>query len=159
MKRIGGFMKLFQAISFLLILAFLLAGCGKDEPTTPNVRIFPSELVGTWNYQSVTIDGQEQVLNLILGWQEETVRAALTISDDGDFVYYEYSADDSVLYFEDGTFAVNSDYFTITVYNSSFGVVSPPVIDDGTWEVSGNQLILYLNVNEAVAAIIATRQS
>jgi hypothetical protein len=152
-------MKTFKVISILVGLAFLVTGCGKDEPTTPNVRVFPSELVGTWDYQSVTIDGQEAILRLILGWRDETARATLSISDEGEFVYNEYSADDSVLYFEDGTFTVNGNYFTITVYNSSFGVVSPPVIDDGTWEVSGNQLTLYLNVNEIVVAIITTRQS
>jgi hypothetical protein len=159
MKRIGGFMKLFQAISFLLVLAFLLVGCGKDEQTTPNVRVFPPELVGTWEFQSVTIDGQEAVLRLIMGWQEETARATLTISSDGDIVVNEYSADDSLLYYEEGTFAVNSSYFTMTFYSNSFGVISPPAIDEGTWEVSGNQLILYLNRNEIIAAIITIRQS
>ncbi|UCE66809.1 MAG: lipocalin family protein [Candidatus Zixiibacteriota bacterium] len=152
-------MKIFKVVSILLVLAFLLAGCGKDGTTTPNVRVFPSELVGTWNYQSVTIDGQEAVLRLILDWQEETVMAALIISDDGEFVINEYSANDSLLYFEDGTFAVNGNYFTITIYNNSNGVVSPPVSRDGTWEVSGNHLILYLNINEIIAAIITTRQS
>jgi hypothetical protein len=152
-------MKLFKIVSILLVLAFLLSGCGKDEPTTPNVRVFPPELVGTWDFQSVTIDGQEAVLRLILGWQEETVRATLTISNDGDIVINEYSANDSILYYQEGTFAVNGDYFTMTFYNGSFGVISPPVIDEGTWEVSGDQLLLYLNRNEIIAAIIATRQS
>ncbi|UCC79654.1 MAG: hypothetical protein JSW64_15540, partial [Candidatus Zixiibacteriota bacterium] len=78
-------MKTIKIISTLLVLAFLIGSCGKDEPTTPNVRPFPSELVGTWNYQSVTVGGQEQVLRLILDWEEETVRAALIISDDGEF--------------------------------------------------------------------------
>jgi hypothetical protein len=152
-------MGIFKVISILLVLAFLLAGCGKDEPTTPNVRVFPPELVGTWDFQSVTIDGQEAVLRLIMGWQEETVRATLSISADGDLVINEYSADDSLIYFEEGTFAVNSNYFTMTFYSSSFGVISPPVIDEGTWEVSGDQLLLYLNRNEIIAAIITVRQS
>jgi hypothetical protein len=152
-------MGIFKVISILLVLAFLLAGCGKDEPTTPNVRVFPPELVGTWDFQSVTIDGQEAVLRLIMGWQEETVRATLSISADGDLVINEYSADDSLIYFEEGTFAVNSNYFTMTFYSSSFGVISPPVIDEGTWEVSGDQLMLYLNRNEIIAAIITVRQS
>jgi hypothetical protein len=153
-------MKILKVVSALLVLALLLVGCGeKDEPTTPNVRVFPPELVGTWDFQSVTVDGQEAVLKLILGWQEETVRATLAISDDGDIVVNEYSADDSILYYQEGTFAVNGDYFTMTFYTSSFGVISPPVIDEGTWEVSGNQLTLYLNRNEIIAAIIATRQN
>lgn len=152
-------MRILKVISILPALIFLLAGCGKDEPTTPIVRTFPSELVGTWDFQSVTVNGQEAVLSMILDWQDETVRSTLTISADGDYVINEYSADDSLVYFADGAFAVNNDHFTITTYNNSYGTVSPPVIQDGTWEVTGNQLILYLNVNEIIAAIISTRES
>ena len=141
----------------LSVIVFLLSGCGKDESTTPTVRVFPPELVGTWNYQSVTIDGQEAVLRDILDWQDETVRAALIISADREFVINEYSADDSVLYYESGTFAVNGNYFTLTIYDNSNGVVSPPANQDGTWEISGNQLTLFLNINEIIAAIITTR--
>lgn len=152
-------MKIFKIITIVSLFPLMLAGCGKDETTTPNVRTFPSELVGTWDFQSVTIDGHEAVLSLILDWQDETVRSDASISADGDLVVNEYSAGDSILYFQEGTFAVNSDYFTMTFYTNSNGVISPPVIDDGTWEVSGNQLTLYLNRNEVIAAIIATRQS
>jgi len=152
-------MRIIRIISILPLLTLIIAGCGKDEPTTPYARVFPQELVGTWSFESVTVDGQEAVLRLILGWQEETARATLTISSDGDIDVNEYSADDSLLYYEEGTFAVNGDYFTMTFYNSSNGVISPPVIDEGTWEVSGNQLVLYLNRNEVIAAIITVRQS
>jgi len=152
-------MRILKVISILPALIFLLAGCGKDEPTTPNLRTFPSELVGTWDFQSVTVNGQQAILSMILDWQEETVRATLTISADGDYVIDQYSADDSLVYFADGTFAANNDHFTLTTYNNSYGIVSPPVIQDGTWQVSGNQLTLYLNINEIIAAIITSRES
>ena len=53
-------MRIFKVISILPALIFLLAGCGKDEPTTPNVRTFPSELVGTWDlyeYPAAPVSG------------------------------------------------------------------------------------------------------
>ena len=115
--------------------------------------------MGTWDFQSVTIGGQEAVLRLILGWREGTTREALTISGDGAYVTNEYSEDDSVLYFESGNFAVNDNNFTLTAYNNSNGVISPPVIQSGTWEVSGDQLTLFLNLNEIIAAIITTRHN
>ncbi len=152
-------MRIFKIASVFVVLLFLIAVCGKEEATSPTPRIFPEELVGTWDYQSVTIDGIDAVLRLILDWQEETVRATLSISSDGSFVNSEYSADDSVMWFEDGNLAVNSNNFTITFYNNSNGVISPPEIQSGTWEVSGNQLTLFLNLNEIIAAIITTRQN
>lgn len=152
-------MKIFKAVSILPVLVLLLAGCGKDKATTPAVRTFPAGLVETWDFQSVTVNGQEAVLRIVLNWQEGSVRSDLTISADGNLRIDEFSADDSILYYEEGTIAVNDDYFTLTIYNTSFGVVSPPAIDEGTWAISGNQLTLYLNRNENIVALVATRQT
>lgn len=125
-----------------IVLSSMLIGCEDKEsiPTIPEPLI-PSELVGTWLYQTATINGVEIALFLILGWHEGAESAQVTISDDGSFVYEELNADSEVIWVENGTMTVDGHNATITVTSDTDGPVEPEPLS-GTWHIEGDILAL-----------------
>jgi hypothetical protein len=129
-----------------------LTGCGDDDKGTNGKDKIPSVLVGTWKFQSATIDGDTvgmEVIAYLLDWSPTTVSAGVRISGDGSFVYEELDRDGNVPAADTGTFSVNGNSFTVDIGN--------PYFKSGTWSVSGNQLTLNVNISELKIEITALR--
>ncbi len=140
--------------SILTMLVLLLAGIGwncgdkDDGPTDPGSSV-PTQLVGTWLYQSVTVNGVPTSLALALQWQQGTESAQFTVSGAGSFLYEELDADQNVNWFESGTIAVDGNDATILVTSDSEGQVDPPDSLSGTWHLEGDILSLSVDYQGA----------
>lgn len=146
-------------IPALIGILILSSGCGKDKSTNnPPESNIPQELLGTWTYQSATINGVPISLALILGWEQGTVSARFTVSQDGSFVYEELDANGDVIWTEYGTFEVNGNTATISITSDTDGPIDPPPDPmTGTWQVEGNTLTLTTDYNGATVVLTATR--
>jgi hypothetical protein len=144
---------------FIAIVSLMLAaGCGKDDnnPTDPGDSV-PSELVDTWLYQSVTLNGVPWSLGQLLGWDPGTVAARFTVGSDESFVYEELDTDSAVVWTEWGTFTVDGNSATITRTENDDGPINPPETRSGTWAVNGDTLSLNTIEQGVTAAFIAVR--
>lgn len=126
-------------ISVIICLLLLSFGCGKDDnPAGPQNNV-PAELVGTWYYQSGTLNGDPQELSFLLRWNLGTEYARFTVGSDRSFVYEELDVDSVVVWTESGTFTVNGNNATISVTENDDGPVNPPDVLSGTWSLNANQ--------------------
>jgi len=143
------------AVIFLFLLS---AGCGKDDdnPAGPQNTV-PAELVGTWLYDSATLNGVPFGLGLLLGWEPGTEAARFTVGSDRSFVYEELDADSAVVWTEWGTFTVSGNNATISVTENDDGPVDPPEIMSGTWTVNGDTLTLITSYQGATVVLIAVK--
>jgi hypothetical protein len=146
----------FILIPAVILLIALCAGCGKDDdnPAGPQNNV-PAELLGTWYYQSATINGVQVPLGFVLGWDQGTVSARFTVGADESFVYEELNAADSVVWTESGTFTVDGNNATITITQNDDGPVEPPDVLSGTW--SFDEASDRLTLNTIYSSIIAVR--
>lgn len=150
-----------SVLSLAFIGLFLLAaGCGKnnDNPAGPQNNV-PAELVGTWYYQSGTLNGQPRDLSFLLQWKLNTEYARFTVGSDGSFVYEELDIDSSVVWTESGTFNVDGNSATISVTENDDGPVEPPDVLSGTWALNENQdeLTLTTSVLNMPVVLIAVK--
>lgn len=129
-----------QILSGIIICMLILPfGCGKDDnPAGPQNNV-PAELVGTWYYESGTLNGNPQELSFLLQWNPGTEYARFTVGSDRSFVYEELDVDSVVVWTESGTFTVNGNNATISVTENDDGPVNPPDVLSGTWSLNANQ--------------------
>jgi len=118
-------------------------GCGGDDTPTGtggngNPGSIPPEIVATWHYQSVTVNGTPVSLALFLEWDQSTVRSTLTMNSNGSHRYSEWNASDQEMWWQSGTYAINGTNATFTAKANSDGVPEPPW--SSPWAVNGNTL-------------------
>ena len=155
-------MNTIKSILFYTSILFisLAPGCGKDDnnPAAPTGDV-PAELLGTWYYQSASINGVQVPLGFILGWDQGTVSARFTVGSDESFIYEELNADAAVVWTESGTFTVDGNSATITITENDDGPVDPPEVLSGTWSFNeaANQLTLNTTYNNIAVVFVAVR--
>ncbi|MEM8606095.1 MAG: hypothetical protein AAGF92_03270 [Myxococcota bacterium] len=96
----------------LILFCTLSTACGDgadeadddDEGGPP-----PPALVGTWTYQSVTVDETLASLGEVLDWVPDAVEARLQLLENGAFVYEEVNAQGGQLFAESGFVVVTVD--------------------------------------------------
>lgn len=145
-------------MAFMLLLT-LIGACGKDKNSTSpdNNSNVPAELLGTWNYQSATINGVPISLALILQWEVGTVAARFTVYEDGSLTNEELNDNGEVVWTEHGTITVSGDSATIALTSDNDGPINPPDTLSGTWQLDAGDLVLTTTYNEATVVLIATR--
>ena len=126
---------------FIGILAGLalvmVSGCSDDgSPTNGGGDTLPAEVVATWDFQSVIVNGWAEALEDVLEWDANTVRATLVINSDGSYRYSEWNASGQEVWWESGTIAINGTSITWTPTADSDG--SPDPAWSGTWSVTAN---------------------
>jgi len=148
-------------VCFIMVAIVVPAlNCGKDDKApTEQDGAMPQELLGRWVYQSATVNDIPISLAFILGWNDETVSARFSVSEDESFLYEELDSSDAVIWTANGTFIVQGDSATITITNNDDGPVDPPNIMSGTWAVEGNQLTLTTTYNSLQVILIATKDN
>ncbi len=146
-----------MAIMSMIIPVVIISGCGEDKDSTGPDTSIPAGLIATWTYQSATINEQEINLGIVLQWQEGTVSARFTVSDDGTFVNEELDIEETVQWTESGTFTVSDNNATITITSDSDGPVEPPDIMSGTWALDGNLLTLTTTMEGFTVVLVAVK--
>lgn len=145
----------------LTLTAFVLGvfiGCSGDDrgtngkkSSTDENRI-PSELVGTWTFQSVSVNDIEIELKYLFPWEPNTESIRIIVSSDGTYVFENVAGNGTVLFTDTGTFLVDGDTFQLS------GTEEQP-ISGGTWAVSENQLILTATTSQGyLLVVVATKQ-
>ena len=144
-------------LSLLLLLAFVVIGCGDDDnPADSNITTFPSSLAGTWEQQSVTFNGVDQDIATFFEWDSSAVKATITLLTDFTQRYEELDAQDSILYFDEGTVALARQNVIIVVTSQNGQAVTPDTTCVGTWVVSGNLLtIMQTQASDTVIMVMA----
>jgi len=125
----------------LLLGAMLLmvVGCDSDDDIAgPDT----SELFATWAQSSATVDGQAAVLADVFDWSETTVGVHITLNADLTYSVNEFDASDSTLYFESGTLTIDGSHIIVTTTTENGNAVTPYASIDGTWAISGNNLVI-----------------
>jgi len=111
----------------LLVCSVLMAGCGTEDPTEVEQDFSPSaDMVGTWIFQSVTVNGSPAQLSDVLEWLPATVEARLHVLANGAYVYEEVNSSGGQLWAESGFVLVNFeiDEFELNVQADTDGPAS-----------------------------------
>ncbi len=148
------------SVVVLTCAALLLAsGCRKDDSsgTGPSQEPPPPELVGTWVFQSGTLNGDSVDLADVMEWVEGATSADFTVGADGTYSYRERDAQGSVLFSSAGTFLVSGQSATITVTSENGSPISPPEVLTGTWALNGDQLSLTYQFGPSALVVVAVK--
>jgi hypothetical protein len=134
-------MRLFRITLCMIVLLSLFAflGCGEEDSSPVAPSPLPSEFVGTWVYQSVTVNGTQVPLDNALEWQPTTVSAAMTFDSDNNYTYEERDSSGGVSWTESGSVSVSGQTFSLRVTKQN-GVPIQPDITIGTVVVNSNQM-------------------
>jgi len=89
-------------VGCVLLCGLLLVGCSGGEDDEPGSGNPPAALVGTWVFQSVTVNGAPQALGEVLDWQAGTVAASMIIQSNGGYSISEVDAQGQQTHFENG---------------------------------------------------------
>lgn len=148
------------SLIFTMILAAMLVGCKDDKSTNNDGGNLDSQYVGTWVFQSVTVNGDQASLADVLDWNEGAIVAMLMIESDGGCTYQESDQYGNSVWNSYGTFAVDGDNFTITFTSDSDGNLNPADITTGTVDVSETSMtITYVEGEATVVVTLAQAQS
>ena len=142
----------------LVVLVCLLAclGCGDDDPAGPPPPApLPSELVGTWNITSWTLNGQPQPLVDVFE-DPSSVSGTSTINSNRTFSSEERDGSGAVTYTDSGTLTVSGNQFTVTITMVNGSPITPESFS-GMWAVSGNELTMTLTGGSDPATITFTK--
>jgi len=93
-------------LSCFLLSALLAFGCGSDDessgPTDPDKGHPPEEMLGSWTFRSVTVDGAAADLSDVMDWVPSAVEAHIQVLENGAYVYEEVDSRGGQLWFESG---------------------------------------------------------
>jgi len=126
-------------VGCVLLCGLLLVGCSGDEDNEPGSGNLPAALVGTWAFESVTINGAPQALGDALEWQAGTVAASMSIRSDGGYSISEVDAGGQQTHLENGFISVDGNELDLNILASD-GVTIEDTIS-GTYTLSGDTLI------------------
>jgi hypothetical protein len=137
-------MKTKQMVATLIVTLFAIVSlsCNSDNNPTGGSNGFPTGLAGTWTHQSVTVNGTLQDLGTFMEWDSTTVKAQSTLNTDYTQHYEELDANDSVTYYDDGTFTLKGDSISAQVTSENGQAVTPYQTVLGTYQLNGNLLTL-----------------
>jgi len=133
----------FQIRCATLALVFMIAlfaamGCSRDsKPTQDTPRKssgVPIELIGTWTFQSATVENMPIDLATVFSWGSNIKKAQLKVAEDSSAVYQEMDAQGSVVLVKNARFVVSGNEFSVTV-----GTLPS---DKGSWSITDNKLRL-----------------
>jgi len=112
----------------LLLLATMLAfGCGdddEDDATGPGSGKPPAGMIGSWTFDSVTVDGTLDTLASVLEWKPAAVGARMDIQANSAYVYDEVDAGGGQIWFESGFVFVDGSEIDINTLLDGDGAVN-----------------------------------
>ncbi|MEA1980899.1 MAG: hypothetical protein U9N54_07995 [candidate division Zixibacteria bacterium] len=112
------------------------------------------ELFDTWTQSAVTVDGVNMDVAEFFEWSEGAVGTHITFNDDFTYDVNEFDASDSTLYYESGTITVTGSHIIVTTTSEDGIAVTPYVVVDGTWSISGNTLTVSATIEMEVEGVM-----
>ncbi|RKX29739.1 MAG: hypothetical protein DRP47_00915 [Candidatus Zixiibacteriota bacterium] len=112
------------------------------EITLTSVADVPDELLGTWTFQTITVDGTTTDIADIFEWDSTTVSSHIIIYADYTTRYEELDSDNSVVFYDKELFVINENSLTITAVSENGSPIEHQYAFSGSWSISGNQLTL-----------------
>lgn len=100
----------------------------------------PAAMVGTWTFQSVTVDSAAADLATVMDWVPGTIAARINVQANGAYVYEEVDAGGGQLWFESGFLFVDAGEIDINVQLDSSGPVNEMTV--ATFTLTGGTLTL-----------------
>lgn len=134
--------KLMTLLLMSTLAAFMILGCSDDDPTSDDNNDFPEGLAATWLQHSVTVNGDSVNLNLFFEWNQDAVKANVILNTNYTQRYEELDAQDSVLYYDEGTVSIYDQSCIVVVTSENGQAITPDTTFAGMWELDGNLLSL-----------------
>jgi hypothetical protein len=136
---------LISLLSLMLLMTVVVIGCSDDDDDNPagsNTATFPTDLAGTWEQQSVSFNGVSQDIATFFDWDTSAIKATITMFTDYTHRYEELDAQDSILYYDEGTLTLDGQNVTVVVTSENGQAITPDTTCVGTWAVVGNLLTI-----------------
>lgn len=130
-------------VSGLALLGLLALGCGDENSggtSGTGDGHPPAEMVATWLFQSVTVDGGAADLADVMDWVPGAVSAEIDIQANGAYVFSQLDGGGGQLFFESGFVYVDGDEIDINVQQDSDGSVNET--DYATYTLAGDSMTL-----------------
>jgi hypothetical protein len=126
----------------LLLSLFIYFGCSDDDDDNPTNSSdpVPSALVGTWWFDSATINGVPATLD-DLSFTDTAQTMSITFNSDRTWSSAEYY-NDIMVFSQSGTFTVKSDTLNVTRTMIDGTPVEPPESYKAAYLVNSNNLTL-----------------
>ena len=134
----------------LAVLTLLTAGCKDNESTNPQAGVIPDNSIGTWQFESATLNGEPTFLGIPLDWMENTVTAMITMTSEGEYHYVERATNGDILWQEDGTITASEGDYAITITSNTDGTVDPALVLAGSYSITGNEMTMTTSINGQV---------
>ena len=146
------------SLSLMLLLAFVITGCGDDDnPADSIVPGFPAGLIGTWEQQSVTFNGATQDLGTFFDWETGAVKGTLEFFTNSTHRYEELDAQDSILYYRVGPAVVSGQNLTLIATSELGQTISPDTTFVGTWVLGVDVLTATMVQGSDTAILVLTK--
>lgn len=141
------------------LLAFVSCSDDDDDNPTGTTPVIPAELVGSYEQDSVTVNGAIQNIADFFDYSTGTDRAVITAYAGGQEAYRELDASDSALYNDSGYFVISgSDMSVIITHEHDTALASPDTAFIGTWDLTGSLLTLTTVESSDTVVIMCTKQ-
>jgi len=127
----------------LLLLALLVVGCSDEDDEDPagvGDGKPPAAMVGSWTFQSVTVNGTAADLATVMEWKSGAVAAKFHVQTNSAYVYEEVDTRGGQLWWESGFVFIDGNEMDINVQQNGDGPVSEMV--RAGWTLGGGELKL-----------------
>ncbi|MDH3727840.1 MAG: hypothetical protein OER77_09945 [Myxococcales bacterium] len=141
-------------VGCVLLFGLLLVGCSGDEDDEPGSGNPPAALLGTWVFESVTVNGAPQALGDVLDWQVGTVAASMNILSNGALSISEVDAGGQQTHFEKGFVYVDGNEMELNILALDLLTIEETI--SGTYTLSGSTLTYTTLENGDTIAIMLT---
>ena len=132
------------ATLLVLVLALVMIQCKKDEdPVTPAATI-PAEMVGTWVFAGLTVNGDPaNNPGDYFPLEDGTVGIEVDVKADGSFDWREYDAQSNINGTAQGTISVSGTTASMIVSVENGTPVNPPEVRFvGVYNITGTTMTL-----------------
>ncbi|NOG45750.1 MAG: hypothetical protein HND50_10975 [Calditrichaeota bacterium] len=103
-------MKLINFVILFSMLVFFSCSESTDNSTESEGEGKPlTEMVGTWIFSSVTVDGNQDSLGTVMGWDEYAVEARFHIYENGAYAFEQVDISGGQLWSESGFIYVDEN--------------------------------------------------
>lgn len=127
----------------MFLLAFIAMGCSDEDEGDPEgvgSGKPPAAMVGTWIFQSVTVNGTAAALDTTMEWKPGAVEARFHVQTNSAYWYEEVDTRGGQLWGESGFVFIDGTEMDINVQQNSDGPVSETV--RAGWTLGGGTLTL-----------------